>query len=147
MLDRKFFTKYGPDLVACFRKQIFMEGKDVWGKSFKGYSKEYGESKRTGAMFRQATEFKNSKAPILTSDLLRDWTMRSIGSSGFKFGTMAHGGKVENLAKMGRVISAKNKPIPDGCSRKLISNADKYVKKELNKITKGKKNINLNINI
>ena len=145
MLDRKFFFKYGPDLVACFRKHIFMDGKDVWGKKFKGYSQEYGEAKRTGNLFRQATEFKDSKAPVLTSDLMRDWIMRSIGSSGFKFGTMAHGGRVEHLAKMGRVISAKNKPIPTDCEKKFIANADLYVKKELGKITKGKKNIIINI--
>ena len=145
MLDRKFFLKYGPDLVACFRKHTFMDAKDVYGKKFKGYSTEYGQAKKTGKLFRQATEFSNSKAPILTSDLLRDWTMRSIGSSGFKFGTMAHGGKVESLAKMGRVISTRSKPIPDGCAKKLMNNADKYVKKELKKSTKGKKNIILNI--
>jgi len=145
MLDRKFFFKHGPDLVACFRKHIFMDGKDVFGKKFKGYSKKYGEAKRTGNLFRQATEFKNSTAPILTSDLLGDWKMRSIGSSGFKFGTMVHGGKVKHLEKLGRVISTDNKPIPDGCKKKFMASADRYVKKELSKITKGKKNIIINI--
>ena len=146
MLDRKFFLEYGPDLVACFRKHIFMDAKDVYGKPFKGYSDEYGQAKRTGTLFRQATEFKDSNAPILTSDLLRDWKMRSTGASGFKFGTMVHGGKVIGLAKMGRVISASDKLIPDECARKLKANADRYVKKELKKITKGKKNINVNLN-
>ena len=143
--DTKFFIQLAKDVVPMFRKHTFMDAKDVYGKKFKGYSTEYGKAKRTGKLFRQATEFSNSKAPILTSDLLRDWTMRSIGSSGFKFGTMAHGGKVEILAKLGRVISARNKPIPDGCAKKLMNNADRYVKKELKKITKGKKNIILNI--
>ena len=145
MLDKKFFISYGPDLVACFRKHIFMDAKDVYGKPFKNYSKEYAEVKKQGKGFRQASEFANSKAPVFTSDLLRDWTMRGIGSSGFKFGTMAHGGKVKHLAKMGRVISAKDRLIPKKCEHKFIKNADKYVKNELNKITKGKKNIIINI--
>ncbi len=144
-LDKRFYIKHGPDLVACFRKHIFMDAKDVYGKKFKSYSKEYGQAKKTGGMKRQASEFKNSNAPVLTSDLLRDWTMRSIGSSGFKFGTLAHGGKVESLAKLGRVISSKDKPIPDGCGRKFMLSADRWVRKSLKNITKGKKNIKINI--
>ena len=134
MLDRQFFFKHGPDLVACFRKHTFMDAKDVYGKKFKGYSTEYGKAKRTGKLFRQATEFSNSKAPILTSDLLRDWKMRSTGSSGFKFGTMAHGGKVKHLANMGRVISDNRKPIPDKCAKEFNLLADKYLQRKLNKI-------------
>jgi len=77
--------------------------------------------------------------------LLRDWTMRKVGSSGFKFGTLAHGGKVLSLAKLGRVISSDDKPIPDGCAKKFMLNADRYVRKGLDRITKGKKNIRINI--
>ena len=30
MLDKKFFFKYGPDVVSKFRKHIFMDAKDVY---------------------------------------------------------------------------------------------------------------------
>ena len=113
MLDKKFFLKVGPEVVAKFRKHTFMEGKDVDKKKFKGYSRDYTIAKRSGNIKRQASEFKNSTAPVLTSDLMRDWTMRKIGSGGFKFGTLAHGGKVKSLQRKGRFIAKDNKAIPD----------------------------------
>ena len=93
MLDAPFFFKIGPEVVAKFRKHTFMDALDVKGKKFKRYSQDYGIAKRTGKLRRQATEFANSTAPVLTSDLLRDWTMRKKSASGFSFGTMAHGGR------------------------------------------------------
>jgi hypothetical protein len=87
-------------------------------------------------MFRQATEFKNSTAPILSSDLLRDYKLQGTSSSGFKFGFATRGGRVEHLAKMGRVISTESKPIPDKIAKFVMAEANKYVKKELKK-TKG----------
>ena len=47
---------------------------------------------------------------------------------------MAHGGKVESLARMGRVISTETKPVPDKIIKYIMTEADKYVKKELRKI-------------
>ena len=134
MLDRKFFLELSKDVVPMFRKHTFINALDVKGKKFKGYSTDYGIAKRTGKMFRQATEFKNSTAPVLSSDLLRDYKLIATSSSGFKFGFTTHGGKVINLAKMGRVISSESKPIPDKIAKFIIKKADKYVKKELGKI-------------
>ena len=111
-----------------------MDALDIKGNKFKRYSTEYGEAKRTGKLRRQATEFANSTAPVLTSDLLRDWTMRKTSTSGFTFGTLAHGGKVDHLAKLGRVISTEAKPIPDKIAKYVMDQADKYVMKKLGKI-------------
>ena len=139
MLDKKFFFKVGPQIVSCFRKQIFMKGKDINGNKFKEYSKEYAEAKSANTFKRQATEFKNRVTPVLTGDLMRDWTMRKTTSRGFTFGTMSHGGKVESLAKKGRVITKKSKPIPDKCSKLLNREAKRYtggkLKKKCNKKT------------
>jgi len=134
MLDAPFFFKVGPDVVAKFRKHTFMNALDVKGRKFKGYSQGYGIAKRTGKLRRQATEFANSTAPVLTSDLLRDWTMRKTSASGFTFGTLAHGGKVDSLAKLGRIISTEAKPIPDKIEKFIMAEADKYVKRKLGKI-------------
>ena len=134
MIDAKFFFKVGPEVVAKFRKHTFMDALDIKGRKFKRYSDEYGEAKRTGKLRRQATEFANSTAPVMTSDLLRDWTMRKTSSSGFSFGTMAHGGKVKSLAKMGRVIATEQKVLPDKVSKYIMKEAGKYVTKELGKI-------------
>ena len=134
MLDTKFFFKVGPEVVAKFRKHTFMDALDIKGKKFKSYSTDYGISKRSGKLHRQATEFANSTAPVLTSDLLRDWTMRKTGSTGFTFGTLTQGGKVISLAKLGRVISTEKKPIPDKIAKYIMDQANKYAKRELGKI-------------
>ena len=129
MLDRKFFLELSKKVVPMFREHTFINALDVKGKKFKGYSKDYGISKRTGKMFRQASEFANTTAPVLTSDLLRDYKLQGTSSSGFKFGFATRGGRVEHLAKMGRVISSESKPIPDKIGKFVMAEANKYVKK------------------
>ena len=141
MLDGKFFVELSKDVVPMFRKHTFINALDVNGKKFKGYSTDYGISKRSGAMFRQASEFKNSTAPVLTSDLLRDYKLLGTSSTGFKFGFATRGGRVEHLAKMGRVISSESKPIPDKIGKFVMAEADKYVKNKLGKIKGGTFNI------
>ena len=138
MLDKKFFFKYGPDVVSKFRKHIFMDAKDVYGKKFKGYSSEYGKNKRANKYKRQASEFANSTAPILTSDLLRDWKMvKEPSSSGFSFGTVAHGGKVKSLERLGRVITTMSKPMPDHIMKFLENSAEKYIEAKIKREVKG----------
>ena len=134
MLDLKFYIRLAKDVVPMFRTHTFMKALDVYGNKFKGYSKDYGEAKRAGKLKRQASEFKNTTAPILSSDLLRDWRLHGTTSTGFKFGTLVHGGKVEHLEKLGRVLATENKPLPDKIASFIMKQADKYVKKELGKI-------------
>ena len=134
MLDRKFFFELSKDVVPMFRKHTFMDALDVKGKKFKGYSEKYKESKRSGRMFRQATEFKDSTAPILTSDLLRDWKLQGTSATGFSFGTATQGGKIANLAKLGRIISTDSNPLPKKIEKFIMNQATKYVKKRLGKI-------------
>ena len=134
MLDGKFFIGLAKDVVPMFRKHTFMDALDVKGKKFKRYSTKYGEAKRSGILKRQATEFANSTAPVLSSDLLRDYKLVKITSSGFQFGFPTQGGKVINLAKMGRVISSEADPIPKELDKFVMKQADKYVNKRLGKI-------------
>ena len=58
MLDTKFFLELSKDVVPMFRKHTFIDALDVKGKKFKVYSTDYGIAKRSGKMFRQASEFK-----------------------------------------------------------------------------------------
>lgn len=137
MLDSKFFLKYGPDVVAKFRKHTFMEGKDVYGKPFKPYSQEYGEAKRANSIKGQATEFANKVSPVLRSDLMRDFKMIvNPSKKGFSFGTVAHGGKVLSLEKMGRVITTDAQPVPDDIAKWFVKMANKYVDKKLKTVIK-----------
>ena len=137
MIDRKFF-KIGANVVAKFRKHTFENALDINGKKFKGYSPEYGAAKRGNKLKRQATEFAGSTAPVLSSDLMRDWKLIKVTNSGFSFGTVAFGDRVKHLAKRGRVISKDGKALPKDIVTYLMNEADKYVKKELGK-TKGAK--------
>ena len=151
MLDSKFFRKINAEVIMRYRKHIFdpagggKGAKDVYGKSYKGYSSGYSKSKRTGRIKRQEAKFSNSNAPVLTGDLYKDFQLIKLGKSGFTFGNLARQSTVKYLSKMGRIIMAENKPLPDKVGKYIITEANKYVKKELNKITKGRKNIILNI--
>ena len=140
MIDKKFF-KIGANVVSKFRKHTFEDALDINGKKFKGYSPEYGADKRGNKLKRQATEFANSTAPVLSSDLMRDWKLRKVTNSGFSFGTVAFGDRVKHLAKRGRVISKESKALPDKVEKFLMREADKYVKKELGKVKGGTFNI------
>ena len=104
-------------------------------------SKSYQNRKQTNKLKRQASEFANSTAPVLSSDLLRDWKLRKVTNNGFSFGTTAFGDRVEHLAKMGRVISKDGKELPKDVERFLMHEADKYVQKKLDKTKGGTFNI------
>ena len=153
MLDAKFWKETGIDIVACYRKHIFdpdgggKGAKDIDGQSYKKYSNDYRDSKRTGKLFRQASSFKDSNAPVLTSDLARDFKVFKSHSTGFGFGAIAQRGKVKQLAQMGRVITTKQKPIPEQCSELLMKELDKDVKGAFKKIRKAirKKRITIKV--
>ena len=151
MLDSKFFRKINAEVIMRYRKHIFdpagggKGAKDVYGKSYKGYSSGYSKSKRTGRIKRQEAKFSNSNAPVLTGDLYKDFQLIKLGRSGFTFGNLSRQSTVKFLSKMGRIIMAENKPLPDKVGKYIMDQANRYVKKDLKKITKGKKNIILNI--
>ena len=140
MIDKKFF-KIGANVVAKFREHTFEKALDINGNKFKGYSTKYGADKRGNKLKRQASEFAGSTAPVLSSDLLRDWKLRKVTNNGFSFGTVAFGDRVKHLAKRGRVIAKDGKALPKEIAKYLMNEADKYVKKELNKIKGGTFNV------
>ena len=72
MLDKTFFLRVGPNVRDRYREHIFVKAKDVFGKPFKAYTSKYGERKRANKFKRQASQYANSKAAVLTYDVLRD---------------------------------------------------------------------------
>ena len=74
------------------------------------------------------------QAGELSRALLNDFQGFKLIGGGFRFGTPIQGAKVKHLANMGRVISSESKPIPKPVEKYILSEADKYVKKELSKI-------------
>ena len=159
MLDAKFFFRVGPKVRDRYREHIFIKAKDVYGKPFKGYSTygskwvtmnvkksfkqsapkkgySYNEAKK-GKMFPfQSDEYANSNAPVLTSALLTDYSLIRTSSGGFQIGWNKEGAKVNHLAKMGRVLTADNQPLPDKVIRYLSKEAGLYMNKQMPKGTK-----------
>ena len=139
MLDKGFFIKIAPNVTARFREFIFgsttagRSAKQVTGKAYPNYSPDYAEEKSKGTGKRQSTEFSNSKAPVFTGDLMKDFSFHKLHQHGFRFGT-SRGGVVKNLAARGRVIATNTKPLPDKVVKYILSEANRYVDKELSKI-------------
>ena len=128
MLDKKFFIKEGPIVRDKYRNHIFANAKDVNGKSFKGYSKEYGERKRANKFKRQSGGYATKVTPVLTGDLKNDAKPFATPTSfGIKFA--AHGGKVASLNKMKRELSSDKQPLP----KKIIETIEKDVRQEIAK--------------
>ena len=131
MLDKIFFLRVGPNVRDRYREHIFKDAKDVFGKPFKAYTSKYGERKRANKFKRQASQYANSKAPVLTSALLTDYSLIKTMSRGFQIGWIKEGAKVLALKKMGRVLTSKSQPMPDGVIKYLHNEAHGYIKKRL----------------
>ena len=135
VLDKKFFRELAPNVVNLYRKHTFDNAKDIKGKKFKKYSKEYGELKRAGNLPRQEeVQFKNTTAPVSSGDLYRDFKFIKATSSGFSFGTVTEGGKVEALKKMGRVMYTSKDPVPRHIEKFIDTEVEEYADKQLGKI-------------
>ena len=123
-----------------YRKYIFnpdsgMGAKNVFGKSYPNYSPEYGTAKKTGQMKRQAESFAQSKAPVLSGDLLKDFiAQQGLLSDGFGFGNVTEMGNVKSLEKQGRAIATNRQPLPKPVGKWIMAEADKYAKKQWAKI-------------
>ena len=131
MLDKTFFLRVWPNVRNRYRDHIFKKALDVFGKPFKAYTSKYGERKRANKFKRQASDYANSKAPVLTQQLLNDYSLIKTASRGFQIGWTTLGARVEALKKMGRVLTSKSQPMPDGVIRYLHSEAHSYIKKRL----------------
>ena len=137
-LGSKFFYKVAPKIRDAYRKHIFKDAKDVYDRSFGGYKSPYRERKESGKIPRQATEYANSKAPVLTSDFLRDFSLMGTTANSFRIGWSSQGEKVEHLARMGRVVTAPNQPLPDKVEDLLGREINKDIRRNMppNKTTR-----------
>ena len=161
MLDAKFWESVGIDTVVCYRREIFdpdghgRNAADIYGDPYREYNNpedenSYGVRKRSGNLYRQASKFKDSNAPVLTGDLalsIKGFKKFKSHSTGFGFGSVTQKGKIKSLAKKGRVIYTKQKPLPDKCSKFLMKELDKDVNDEFKKIRKAIRRKKININI
>ena len=138
MLDKKFYTKLGANVRDKYRKHIFAKARDVYSRAFKGYTTEYGQRKKANKFKRQHGRSLNTKAPILTGDLLRDYSLIKTMRNGFQIGWIKDGAKVTWLKKMGRVLTSPDQPLPRGIIQYIQTQGHSYIKKKLgpNKTTR-----------
>jgi hypothetical protein len=113
IITKADWVSMGNQTRKFWKRWTFLDKKDVNGKKFEGYSKSYGERKQNNKFKRQASQFKNSTAPILTSDLMRDLAVKNVTSNGFQLGWTSEGAKIKWLADNGRVISEPGQLVPD----------------------------------
>ena len=81
MLDKKFFRSLSNAIRKDYVKHIFDNGKDIFGRKFKGYTQDYGQKKRANEFRRQSTAFKNKTSPVLTGDFMNDCKPSSTSAS------------------------------------------------------------------
>ena len=138
MLDRKFWLKQGPNTRDRYRDHIFTKAKDVKGNNFKGYTKAY-EQKKAGGRSKNKRFTKGAKftSPVLTGDLERDYTLIEE-RNGFAIGWVSQGAKIEWLKNNGRVLTTEQQPLPKKVLKNLYDNADRYIKKGMDKIIPNK---------
>ena len=127
MLDKKFFEGIATEVVERYRKHIFVGAKDVYGRKFKNYSTLYSIRKISNSFKRQWEAYANTKAPVLTGDLLRDYGHIKTKDDKLEFGWSIYGGRVEHLRKMGRVLTHKDSPMPVGIVRYVAKESKKYI--------------------
>ena len=132
MLDKKFFRSLSNVMRKDYVDEIFNKGKDVYGRKFKGYSTEYGKSKRANEFKRQESAFANKTSPVLTGDFRDDAKSSSTaGSASVKWAS--YGARVEHLAKMGRKVTDKRQPLPKKVIKMIDSRVDREIKKQFPK--------------
>ena len=142
MLDRKWFSDVGKEIREAYRTHIFTKGLDVNDKPFSSnYNPKYKALKKAGKLPRQRGKPSKIYAPMVSTDLLRDFgKIWKVTDTGFEMGWAAYGGRVESLRKQGRELTTKEDALPKSIVKNLSQLADKEIKRKLggNKTTRHK---------
>tara|TARA_Y100001963_G_scaffold152856_1_gene238455 strand:- start:577 stop:1020 length:444 start_codon:yes stop_codon:yes gene_type:complete len=135
MLDKKDFAKIAPEVRDEYRSHVFFKGKDVNDKSFPKYkNKKYEQLKSAGALPRQQGSVSAAlTAPVVSTDLLRDFNKYDFKArnNGFSIGFIKSGKIVESLVKRGRLLTTKEKALPNGVAKFLDKEINKAIDKKL----------------
>ena len=142
MLDRKWFSDVGKEIREAYRTHIFTKGLDVNDKPFSSnYNPKYKALKQAGKLPRQRGKPSKIYAPMVGTDLLRDFgKIWKVTDTGFEMGWAAYGGRVESLRKQCRELTTKEDALPKSIVKNLSQLADKEIKRKLggNKTTRHK---------
>ena len=133
MLSKKFFDRLGKKAFKMYKSHIWGNQTDVRGNKFRGYREPYGSLKRANKLKRQSAESSNSKAPLLTGDFRNDLMFKGASTNGFKFEWNARGQIVNHLAKMKRLITTKDTPLPKDVGIEIDRQVIREIKRTLPK--------------
>ena len=135
MLDKKDFDDIAPEVRTTYRRHVFFKGLDVNDKAFPKYKdKRYEQRKAAGTLPRQQGSVRTTlTAPVVSEDLLRDFdkVKPKVSNKGFKMGWNTYGARVESLVKGKRLLTTKEKALPDGVVKVLNKEVDMAIKKKL----------------
>ena len=142
MLDRKWFSEVGKEIRKAYRTHVFTKALDVNDKPFSSnYNPKYKALKQAGKLPRQRGKASKIYAPIVSTDLLRDFgTIYKVTDTGFEMGWSKYGDRVEKLRILGRELTTKEDALPKSVVKILKHETDKCIKKGLggNKTTRHK---------
>ena len=123
---RSFWKKLGDEVSDKIRVNT-IGGKDVFGITFKSYSRDYSANKASGKFKRQSST--STKPDLqLTGDMMRNLQTRGATPDGVTIGwsgTLAQ--RVQYNDDMGRTVTATSKPLSDRIT--------KFVENQLGRIT------------
>jgi len=123
---RSFWKNLGDEVSDKIRVNT-IGGKDVFGRTFKSYSRDYSANKSSGKFKRQSST--STKPDLqLTGDMMRNLQTRGATADGVTIGwsgTLAQ--RVQYNDDMGRTVTATSKPLSDRIA--------KFVENQLGRIT------------
>tara|TARA_Y100001973_G_C5192028_1_gene331601 strand:+ start:1048 stop:1488 length:441 start_codon:yes stop_codon:yes gene_type:complete len=134
MLDKKFFLKEGANTRDDYRDHIFRKALDVHGNKFKQYKSKKYQNKKAAGGFKTQNRGYPLFAPVLTGDLLNDYSLIETSNNGFIIGWNIQGAKVGWLKDNKRELTTSKQPLPEKILKKLFAKAKLYIKKEKRKI-------------
>ena len=136
LFDKKFWDTFEAVAVNEYRKIIFDKSNPRMSndKPFPAYSKGYEKAKATGDLRLQDRSYANSKAPILSGNLMLD-TKSSADPKTFSvfIGWSSHAYKVDHLRDNGRILTDNNNPYPDSAMKKLLPEINRNLKRVMPK--------------
>jgi len=132
LFGQSFWFMFGAKIKDMYRKHIYnaADPRDVYNQPFKKYSSGYSSQKKKGMLRRQDKTYSNTTAPVLSGDLMLD-TQHSVDAKNnvIYIGWTAHASKLDWLKKNGRVLTSRDKPMPDPVMNQIMPEFNKELKK------------------
>lgn len=140
MADKRKFPKYSTFGSKWVTMNVRKQHKKNAPKE--GYS--YEQAKKGNMLQRQDSSYSNSRAPVVSGDLMRDTNSTfSVKDESVYIGWSAHANKLDWLRNNDRILTSRQHPINPNVIKKVMPSFNKELKRRMpkgvNTITIGKK--------